>query len=152
MAADPMTDAEHVALFDRLWGDERRRDDRSEFHECEHCGRAVRWISNSASRVGSSLQIVARPVTTSTWFDTGSHLGLIAVFPNRTGFTVSRAHTSDDLVGAFLYRCHWDVCVDAKRIRDRMHRERYGAPADAGELDAAPDVVRRYAEWRDSKR
>lgn len=141
------TPAELDELFDRLWNDPRRHDDRSEFSECEHCARAVRWVANLGSRRGSSLQVVARPVTTSTWFEPGEHHGLVAVFADRTGFTVSRSTTADEVDGAFLYPCHWDVCEDARRIRDRIHRDRYGT---SQEHSPAPerDVVLRYHQWR----
>lgn len=140
------TDATLVELFDRLWNDPRRRDDRSEFHECEHCGRAVRWIVNTGSRLGSSLPIIARPVSTAACFDAGEHVGLVAVFTDRTGFTVPRSTTPDDIEGAFLYRCHWDVCDDARRLRDRLHRERGGGAG--GDLDGDCELVRRYGAWR----
>ena len=144
------TDAELVELFDRLWHDLRRRDDRSDFHECEHCGRAVRWIANVGSRIGSSLQIVARPVTTAACFDPEEHHGLVAVFTDRTGFSVSRFTSRDELEGAFLYACHWDVCDDARAVRDRLHRERWGSRRD-DELVADSDVLLRYEQWRRSR-
>jgi hypothetical protein len=142
------TDAELVELFDRLWHDPRRRDDRSEFFECEHCGRAVRWVANLGSRTRSSIQVVARPVTTAAFFDPAAHHGLVAVFTDRTGFTLSRFTERDDVEDAFLYACHWDVCDDARRVRDRMHRERYGSRDDSDELAATDDAVLRYREWR----
>ena len=141
------SDAQLVELFDRLWNDASRRDDRSEFQECDSCGRAVRWIANIGSRLGSSLQIVARPVTTAAFFDPGEHHGLVAVFADRTGFTVSRFTPVDEIEGAFLYRCHWDVCEDARRLRDRLHRQRYGSRDDEA-ADADPDILLRYEQWR----
>jgi hypothetical protein len=142
------TDAELVELFDRLWQDLRRRDDRSEFHECEHCGRAVRWVANIGSRIGSSLQIVCRPVTTAAFYDPAVHHGLVAVFTDRTGFSVSRFTSADEVEGAFLYPCHWDVCDDARRVRDRMHRARWGSRAGDDDLAPDPEVVSRYELWR----
>lgn len=144
----PPTDTELAELFDRLWHDLRRRDDRTEFHECEHCGRPVRWVANIGSKLGSSLQIVARPVTTGACFDAASHHGLVAVFTDRTGFTVSRFTARDEVEGAFLYACHWDVCEDARRVRDRLHRERYGSRRDDDDLVAESDVLLRYEQWR----
>lgn len=141
------TDVQLVELFDRLWNDPRRRDDRAEFSECDSCGRAVRWVANIGSRRGSSLQIVARPVTTAAFFDAVVHRGLVAVFRDRTGFSVSRFTTSDDVGDAFLYRCHWDVCADAARLRDRLHRDRYGLESGDEGLAPAPDAVRRYQQW-----
>lgn len=145
------TDAELVELFDRLWHDLRRRDDRSEFQECEHCGRAVRWIANIGSKIGSSLQIVARPITTAAFFDAAEHHGLVAVFTDRTGFTTSRFTSRDDVEGAFLYPCHWDVCEDARRVRDRLHRERWGSSSSDDALVPDPDVITRYERWRRSR-
>lgn len=145
------TDVQLTELFDRLWNDQRRRDDRSEFQECEHCGRAVRWVANLASRFGSSLQIVARPVTTSAFFDASEHHGLVAVYADRTGFTVSRHTPADEVEGAFLYRCHWDVCEDARLLRDRLHRERYGSHRDDEGLDPAADLLLRYRFWREQR-
>lgn len=145
--APPPTDAQLVDLFDRLWNDVRRRDDRAQFFECEHCSRPVRWIANLGSQLRSSMQVVARPVTTAAFFDAAAHHGLVAVYTDRTGFTVSRFTTIDEVEGAFLYQCHWDVCEEARRVRDRKHRERYGA-FDEDELEPAPEVVRRYAQWR----
>lgn len=145
------TDAQLVELFDRLWHDLRRRDDRSDFRECEHCGRAVRWIANVGSRIGSSLQIVARPVTTSAFFDAEHHAGLVAVFTDRTGFTVSRFTPRDEVEGAFLYPCHWDVCEDARRVRDRLHRARWGSRGD-DDPSFGSDVLLRYEEWRRARR
>ena len=142
------TDAQLIELHDRLWNDPRRRDDRAEFFECEHCGSPVRWVANIGSQRRSSLQIVARCVATAALFDPGAHAGMIAVFTDRTGFTVSRFTQADDIEGAFLYRCHWDVCGDARRIRDRIHRERYGAPTPDLGTEPDPDVVDRYAAWR----
>jgi hypothetical protein len=144
------TDAELVELHDRLWNDPRRRDDRSEFHECASCGRAVRWIANLASGHGSSMQVVARPVTTAALFDPAAHAGLVAVFTDRTGFTVGAGTSPHDIEDAFLYQCHWDVCDDARRTRDRIAGDRRRAlDADIhAQSDADQDVVRRYALWR----
>jgi hypothetical protein len=148
MVPTPPTESELVELFDRLWNDLRRRDDRSEFLECDHCGRAIRWIANLASPYRSSLQIVARPVTTSMFYEPAEHHGLVAVFTDRTGFTVSRFTEHDEVDGAFLYPCHWDVCEDAKRTRNRLHRERYGPrPGDEDELEPTSDAVLRYEQW-----
>lgn len=147
MTTTPRHDHELVELFDRFWHDLRRRDDRTEFAECEHCGRAVRWVSNIGSRLGSSLQIVARPVATSVGYDAEEHRGLVAVFTDRTGFTVSRSTDPSELEGAFLYRCHWDVCEPARQLRDRLHRERHGSSARAA-IDDMGDAVHRYAQWR----
>jgi hypothetical protein len=94
----------------------------------------------------SSLQIVARPVATAALFDAEAHHGLVAVYTDRTGFTISRFTTAAELEGTFLYRCHWDVCEDARRVRDRLHRERYGFE-DTPDAPAA-HVVHRYDAWR----
>ena len=134
-------------MFDRLWHDQRRKDDRSEFFECEHCARAVRWIANVGSRRGSSLQIVARPVTTAAFFRPQEPHGLVAVFADRTGFTVSRFTPVDEVEGAFLYACHWDVCEQAARLRDRLHRERYGSRVD-DDVVAEGEAISRYEQWR----
>ena len=144
------SDAELVELFDRLWHDLRRRDDRSEFAECPSCGRAVRWIANLGSATGSAMQIVARPVATSAFYDPGAHAGLVAVFTDRTGFTVSRFTPADEVEGAFLYPCHWDVCEFASRERERIGRERRSRGAHHAVDGAAPDpdAVRRYEAWR----
>ena len=146
----PTTDAERVELFDQLWNDLRRRDDRSEFFECEHCGRPIRWIRNIGSSTSSSLQIVAHPITTGRWFEPEQHAGLVAVFVDRTGFTIGRSIERDEIEDAFLYPCHWDVCTDARRIRDRLHRERVAGASLRGEEDLVPDpeVMRRYVQWR----
>ncbi|MCW2924249.1 MAG: hypothetical protein JWM98_1653 [Thermoleophilia bacterium] len=142
-------DAALAAMFDRLWGDARRRADRSDFTECESCARAVRWVANLGSRRGSSLQVVARPVTTAAFFDPVAHAGLVAVFRDGTGFTVGRFTTRDDVEDAFLYRCHWDVCDHAASVRDRLHRERYGsAGADAQPGTTHGDALHRYTQWR----
>lgn len=144
----PPTDTELADLFDALWNDVRRRDDRSEFAECESCGRAVRWVVNLGSAWGGNIQIVARPVTTSAFYDPEVHAGLVAVFTDRTGFTVSRFTPADEVESAFLYPCHWDVCEHARRERDRISRERRAAFAPI-EDDLTPDVdaVLRYARW-----
>jgi hypothetical protein len=150
------TDAELVELHDRLWNDPRRRDDRSAFFECEACGRAVRWIANLGSATGSSIQVVARPVATAATFDRDAHAGLVAVWPDRSGFTVSRVDEYHELEGALLYRCHWDVCADARRLRDRIARERGGSRHGAGDgprdrPELAPELLRRYVAWRDGR-
>lgn len=150
--ATPPTHAQLDELFDRLWNDERRRDDRSQFSECEFCARPLRWVVNIGSRRGSSMQIVARPVTTSMFFDPTTHHGLVAVFTDRTGFTVSRFTTVDEVEGAFLYQCHWDVCEDAARVRDRLHRDRYGTYSMDDDLASAPDSVHRYEQWLRGRR
>lgn len=152
-ARRPPTEPELVELYDRLWSDPRRRDDRSDFQECEACGAAVRWIHNLGSRFGSSLQIVARPVTTAARIDPAQHRGMVAVFDDRTGFTIGRDVTVDELDDAFVYRCHWDECEHARRVRDRMHRERNGdLPRELDDdLEPDPDVVRRYDAWRRSR-
>ena len=93
----PVDDARFVELFDRLWNDLRRRDDRSEFSECEACGRAVRWVINLGSAWGGNIQIVARPVATAALYDPQQHAGLVAVFTDRTGFTVSRFTPVDEV-------------------------------------------------------
>lgn len=144
MSARTPTDAELVELHDRLWNDLRCRDDRSEFFECEHCGAAVRWIANLGSRLGSSMQIVARPVATAAFFDPEAHHGLVAVYTDRTGFTVSRQTPRDEVEGAFLYRCHWDTCELAKEVRDRLHRERRGVER----VEQPEPMLDRYASWR----
>ena len=151
-ARRPPTDTELVELFDRLWNDLRRRDDRSEFTECEACGRAVRWVVNLGSAWGGNIQIVARPVTTAAFYDPEQHAGLVAVFTDRTGFTVSRFTPADEVEAAFLYPCHWDVCDHARRERDRISQERRAAAAPV-DGDLAPDVdaVLRYARWRESR-
>ena len=149
----PPTDAELVDLFDHLWNDLRRRDDRSEFSECVSCGRPVRWVVNLGSARGGAIQIVARPVATAALYEPERHAGLVAVFTDRTGFTVSRFTPADEVEGAFLYPCHWDVCEHARRERDRISSER--AKVSHPELDPLapdPDVVRRYAAWRESQR
>ena len=145
-------DARFVELFDRLWNDLRRRDDRSEFSECESCGRAVRWIVNLGSAWGGNIQIVAKPVTTAAFYDPEAHAGLVAVFTDRTGFTVSRFTPTDEVETAFLYPCHWDVCDHARSERDRISAERRAAFAPL-EDDLAPDVdaVLRYARWLESR-
>jgi hypothetical protein len=148
------TDAELVELHDRLWNDPRRRDDRSAFFECDACGRAVRWVANLGSATGSSIQVVTRPVATAATFDRDLHAGLVAVWPDRSGFTISRADDRDELDGALLYRCHWDVCADARRLRDRIARERGSrhAAGHAPGVDPEPDpeLLRRYVAWRDA--
>ena len=151
MSAPAPTDAELVELFDRLWNDLRRRDDRSEFSECASCGRAVRWIANLGSATGGAMQIVARPITTSAFYDPAAHAGLVAVFTDRTGFTVSRFTPADEVEGAFLYPCHWDVCEFAARERERIGRERRASQAAQRAVDGQapdPDVIRRYQAWR----
>lgn len=150
MRSSTPTDEQLVELFDRLWHDLRRRDDRSDFSECEHCGRAVRWVANLGSRLGSSLQIVARPVTTAPFYDAETHQGLVAVFTDRTGFTVSRFTPADEVEGAFLYPCHWDVCEEARRFRDRLHRARYGTRRD-DDLHPAGEALLRYEQWRHAR-
>jgi hypothetical protein len=154
MDARPPTeidDARHIELFDRLWNDLRRRDDRSEFSECASCGRAVRWVVNLGSAWGGTIQIVAKPVTTAAFYDPEQHAGLVAVFTDRTGFTVSRFTPSDEVEAAFLYPCHWDVCDHARSERDRISRERRAAAAPIDD-DLTPDVdaVLRYARWLSS--
>ena len=152
MPARPPSDAELVELFDKLWNDLRRRDDRSEFAECEACGRAVRWVVNLGSAWGGNIQIVARPVATAAFYDPEQHAGLVAVFTDRTGFTVSRFTPADEVEGAFLYPCHCDVCDHARSERDRISRERRAALAPL-EGDLAPDVdaVLRYSRWLSSR-
>lgn len=148
------TDAELVELFDRLWNDLRRRDDRSEFSECVACGRAVRWVANLGSATASSIQIVARPVVTAAFYDPTEHAGLVAVFTDRTGFTVSRFTPADEVEDAFLYPCHWDVCDHARSERDRISRERRAANFSSRETrdtDAEIDAVLRYRAWRDAR-
>jgi hypothetical protein len=148
----PPTEAELVELFDRLWHDLRRRDDRSEFSECEACGRAVRWVANLGSATGGAIQIVARPVATAAFYEPERHAGLVAVFTDRTGFTVSRFTPADEVDDAFLYPCHWDVCDHARRERDRISAERRArTAASADPLEPHWDVMRRYAEWRESR-
>ncbi len=152
MVARQPTDAELVELFDKLWNDLRRRDDRSEFSECAACGRAVRWIVNLGSARLGRIQIVARPVATAAFYDPATHAGLVAVFTDRTGFTVSRFTPADEVEGAFLYPCHWDVCEHARTERDRISRERRAAAAPVVDaLDPDPRVVLRYAAWRDGR-
>lgn len=152
------TDTELVDLHDRLWHDPRRRDDRSEFQECESCGRAVRWIANLGSRTGGNMQIVARPVTTAAWFDPDAHAGLVAVFVDRTGFTVSRATDPDEIDTAFLYQCHWDVCEQSRLERDRISSTRRrtalrqpDAANDEDDGGGRLDALLRYAAWRESR-
>lgn len=144
------TDSELARLHDRLWNDPRRRDDRSEFHECEECGRAIRWIVNLGSPTGGNIQVVARPVTTAAHLDLAQHAGLVAVWPDRTGFTLSTHTDPAEVDGAFLYECHWDVCEHARAVRDRMSRARSRPRLDVDpELD--PELVRRYVAWRDDR-
>ncbi|MCW2928710.1 MAG: hypothetical protein JWM86_2678 [Thermoleophilia bacterium] len=152
-ARRPPTEAELAELYDRLWRDERRRDDRSNFQECESCGAAVRWIHNLGSRFGSNIQIVARPHSTAARLDPAEHLGKVAVFTDRTGFTIGRDVTADELEDAFVYDCHWDVCDHARTVRDRMHRERTGRdqPEPVSATDPDPDLVRRYEAWRSER-
>lgn len=152
------TDAQLVELHDRLWNDPRRRDDRSEFFECEHCGGAIRWIANLGSRRGSSIQVIARPISTAACFSPSEHAGLVAVFRDRTGFTVSRFTAREDIEDALLYRCHWDACDEARRVRDRIHRERnphstHALRVRADAEDSAPDddALLRYAQWRSER-
>jgi hypothetical protein len=151
-ATRPPTDTELVEMHDRLWNDPRRRDDRSEFHECESCGRAVRWIANLGSRTGGNIQVVARPVTTAAFFDPAAHAGLIAVFTDRTGFTVSRATERAEVDQAFLYQCHWDVCEQSRMMRDRISRERRGIRSETDpDADGRLDAMHRYTAWRRSR-
>ncbi len=113
----------------------------------------MRWIANLASGRGSSLQVVAQPVATAATYDEVAHAGLVAVYVDRTGFTVPRGTTRDELDGALLYRCHWDVCADARRTRDRMSAERRrGDESTRESVDPIDeDALRRYAAWRDSR-
>lgn len=142
------TDAQLAELHDRLWHDVRRRDDRTEFSECDHCGRAVRWVANLGSAVGGNIQLVARPlVTSSALYDPALHAGLVAVFTDRTGFTVSRFTTRDELDGAFLYECHWDVCEHARRERDRISAERRRPLRDPEQGWDELEALDRYAAW-----
>jgi len=147
----PSTEHELDRLHDRLWSDPRRCDDRTQFTECEHCGRAVRWVANLGSRLGSSLQVIARPLTTAAFFDPNVHHGLVAVFTDRTGFTIGRFTTADDVGDALLYRCHWDVCDRAALMRDRLHRERYGAWGPIEQPSTTLDALNRYARWRNER-
>lgn len=142
-------DAQLAQLYDRLWHDPRRRDDRTRFSECDACGRAVRWIANLGSGSGGNLQLVARPlVTSAVLYEPDRHAGLVAVFPDRTGFTVSRFTAREDLDGAFLYECHWDVCEHARQERDRISARRRRAACDAEQDFEALEAVDRYAAWR----
>lgn len=147
------TDAELVELHDRLWNDPRSRDDRSEFQECDDCGAPVRWIVNLGSAVGSAIQVVARPVASAAFFDADAHAGLVAVWPDRAGFTVGRATEPEEVDGSFLYRCHWDTCDAARRTRDRISRERAARRPFAADHDPEqdPELLRRYAAWRDTQ-
>jgi hypothetical protein len=149
------SDAELVELHDRLWNDPRSRDDRSQFFECDACGGPIRWIANLGSARGGSIQVVARPVATAAFFDPFLHAGLVAVWPDRTGFTVGRATEASEVDGAFLYRCHWDTCDHARALRDRMSRERTRSNAAAAAVavddEVDPELVRRYAAWRDAQ-
>lgn len=143
------TDAQLEELHDRLWHDLRRRDDRTEFSECESCGRAVRWVANLGSATGGNIQLVARPLVTATaLYDASRHAGLVAVFTDRTGFTVSRFTTRDELDGAFLYECHWDVCEHARSERDRISARRRRPSRDPEGGFAELEAVDRYASWR----
>lgn len=150
---DPASDAASVRaaalVEDRIWSDPRSQDDRAQFHECEHCGRPIRWIENLGSELGGNLPIVARPVTSGLWFDADRHRRLIAVYPDRTGFAVARTDTRELLDGTVLYACHWDVCDDARRVRDRLSRRRELLDrAHEGGIEPDPEVVRRYDAWR----
>lgn len=97
------------------------------------------------------MQIVAQVVATSQWFEASEHRGLVAVFENGTGFTVSRFTPEPSVDGSWLYRCHWDVCDAAAAERDA--RSKLGAERRAGarhreyvrQFDAA---AARYHQWR----
>ena len=127
--------------------DPRRAADR-DAARCDHCGRFVRWIENvRASRDGARMQIEARMIAPDTWFETGEHRGMVAVFTDGTGFTVSRFTTGSAVEGAWLYRCHWDVC-DAKSrayTRRRARAERREAEVKFHE------AVDRYTQWRSTR-
>jgi hypothetical protein len=144
----PTTVAELEQLHDRLWNDPRRRDDRTQFHECDSCGAAVRWIANLGSDRGGSMPIVTGVVATAATWDPLVHAGLVAVLRDRTGFTVSRTTTRDELDDALLYRCHWDSCAHAREERDRIAGERQRtASADPHPAAEHPDALRRYEAW-----
>lgn len=149
MDRPPPTDAQLAQLHDRLWHDLRRRDDRTEFAECDSCGRAVRWVANLGSATGGNIQLVARPlVTSAALYEPTRHAGLVAVFTDRTGFTVSRFTTREEVDGAFLYECHWDICEHARQERDRISAQRRHPARDAEQDFEALDAVDRYAAWR----
>lgn len=135
--------------LDTDWDDPRARDDRTAFFECEHCGDAVRWITLLDSERGRNLQVTARPVARGRWFDPRVHLGLVAVLPDRTGFTVGRFELREDLEDTVLYRCHWDTCDGARAMRDRIagQRSRLATEGD-GAFDHEDEVVLRYEQWR----
>jgi len=135
-------------VLDNLWNDPRSRDDRSEFLECEHCGEPVRWIALLDSERGRNLQITARPVASGRWFDPSVHLGLVAVLPDRTGFTVGRFETADDLDDTVLYRCHWDTCDGARATKERLAgRFRSTDPGEGSRFEQDDEVVLRYGQW-----
>ncbi len=139
-----------VAAFDSMTNDPRRAADRAAAR-CEHCGRYVRWIENiMAVREGGRMQIEARVVASDAWFEASEHRGLVAVFADGTGFTVSRFTPADAIEGALLYRCHWDVCEVAEAERNTISRDRALKRAraerrEAGERFAAG--ADRYEQW-----
>lgn len=134
--------------------DPRRAADR-DAPRCEHCGRFVRWIENSrASREGARMQIEARMVAPDTWFEAGEHRGMVAVFRDGSGFTVSRFTPASAVEGAWLYRCHWDVCDAAASERDALSRvySKRRARAERHEAEVRfHEAVDRYAHWRHTR-
>lgn len=92
---------------------------------CEHCGREVRWVRNlGGRRHDSALQVLDARAASTAAFEADVHRGLVAVYQDGTGFTVSRHTTWVSLEGASLHHCHWDVCAGARADRDRISRER----------------------------
>lgn len=140
-----------VSSFDYSLADDPRRSADRAAVRCENCGRYVRWIENVlATRIGGRMQIEARVVATGTWFEASEHRGLVAVFADGTGFTVSRFTPADAVDGALLYRCHWDVCEVAAQERDAISRERAQRKARAEMREAGERFAQgaeRYADW-----
>ena len=87
------------------------------------------------------LAIVARVVLSGVHLDLDRHAGMVAVFPDRSGFTIGRLTRAVQVEGAWLYRCHWDVCDLARARRDRCARPPIRYPGPSVEL------VHLYDAW-----
>lgn len=134
--------------LDTRQADLRSQDDRTGSHPCEHCERPARWIRNRAgSRDDSMLPIIARAVVSALHLDPERHAGMVAVFADRSGFTIARSTRASEVEGAWLYHCHWDGCDYARARRDRFAR-----PRPTSDPAPSADAVHLYDAWRRARR